>query len=372
MQMIRALFSRLNQHRYGGLLIVMLGLWFVFSSKVLWADEETEPPVAETGNQAGTAVRLAKLRDSLSPLDFERPTSPSPEVQAYFDYYELHARSHRHYFGTFNSGNYVLAAHFYRPESARGTVVLMHGFLDHVGTLRSTIQHLLKQGYAVAAYDQPGHGLSNGERAAISDFADYASIFDDFLRIVDRHMPPPYQSVAHSTGAAIVADHLLTHEDGELEQVILVAPLVRSAFWHLSIFLTPLADIFTDAVPRVFRDNSSDKLFLESVQQDPLQPRRTSLTWFNALLDWNERIQSYPPNPRPLVIIQGNEDSIVDWDYNLQFLVTKFPNAHVYIIDEAEHQLLNEGPVLRAKALGIIDETLTVPLKTTPQAAMQK
>ena len=95
----------------------------------------------------------------------------------------------------------------------------------------------------------------------------------------------------------------------------------------------------------------------------------TSLTWFNALVDWNERIQSYPPNPRPVVVIQGNGDSIVDWEYNLEFLVTKFPNAQVYIIDEGEHQLLNEGQALRSKVLGIIDESLAVPLKPPSDTA---
>jgi len=306
-------------------------------------------------------TRLTELRENLGPLNFEDPAPASKAMLAYFDYYGLNTRQHDHYFGTFSSGNYVLAAHIFRPKISRGTVVLMHGFLDHVGTLSSIIQHLLLQGFAVATYDQPGHGLSSGPRASIDDFTDYASIFDDFLRIVNTHTPPPYHSVAHSTGAAIVADHLLTHEDGELQQVILVAPLVRSSFWHLSTFFTPVADIFTDDVPRIFQDNSSDEQFLEFVRQDPLQPKRTSLTWFNALVDWNERIQDYPPNPRHLVIIQGNGDTIVDWEYNLEFLVTKFPNAQVELIDNGNHQLLNEGPTLRAKVYEVIDEALAAP-----------
>ena len=343
--------------------LCVVGLWFALSLGILWAEEKSAPGTIEQMSKPSMISRLTELRENLGPLNFEDPAPASKAVLAYFDYYGLNTRQHEHYFGTFNSGNYVLAAHVYRPKITHGTVVLMHGFLDHAGTLSPTIQHLLQQGFTVAAYDQPGHGLSSGSRASINDFADYASIFDDFLRIVDTHMPPPYHSVAHSTGAAIVADHLLTHEDGELEQVILVAPLVRSAFWHLSTFFTPVADIFTDDVPRIFQDNSSDEQFLEFVRQDPLQPRRTSLTWFNALVDWNERIQGYPPNPRHLVIIQGNGDTIVDWEYNLEFLVTKFPNAQVELIDNGNHQLLNEGPELRAKVYEVIDEALAAPQK---------
>ncbi len=353
-------------------ILCLVGLWFAFCSAALGADEKPGSSITPAINQPDIDTTLSKLRNNLQALDFDRPAPASPEELAYFSYYNLHTTQHDHYFGTFKSGDYILATHIFRPRLTRGTVVLMHGFLDHVGTVSSTIQHLLQQGFAVAAYDQPGHGLSSGPRASINDFADYASIFDDFLSLVETHMPPPYHSVAHSTGAAIVADHLLTHKDAKLEQVILVAPLVRSAFWHLSTFFTPVADAFTDDVPRVFQDNSSDQEFLAFVRQDPLQPRRTSLAWFNALVDWNERIQHYPPNPRPLVIIQGNSDSIVDWEYNLEFLVSKFPNAQVYIIDDGQHQLLNEGPDLRPKVLGIIDETLAVPLEPLSNTASKE
>lgn len=352
-------------------ILFIVGLWFVFSVNILWADEKSGSSITPTISQPDIAKTLSMLHGKLKPLVFNHSDSASSEELAYFTYYNLHTTQHDHYFGTFDSGDYVLAAHVFRPKITRGTVVLMHGFLDHVGTLSSTIHHLLDLGFAVVAYDQPGHGLSSGPRASINDFANYTSIFDDFLLLVETHMPPPYYSVAHSTGAAIVADHLLTNDDGKFEQVILVAPLVRSAFWHISTFFTPVANVFTDYVPRVFQDNSSDEQFLEFIRQDPLQPRRTSLAWFNALVDWNERIQNYPPNQRPLVIIQGKRDSIVDWEYNLQFLVTKFPNARVVIIDDGEHQLLNEGPDLRAKVLGIIDETLAVPFKPRPQAAKQ-
>ena len=345
-------------------ILCVAGIWLTLFSGVLWAGEaaaqETESGAIETMNEPPIATELAKLREGLPPLDYENPRTISPRAVAYFDFYGLHTPQHKHYFGTFNSGHHVLATHIFIPESARGTVLLMHGFLDHVGTVSSTAQHLLKQGFAVAAYDQPGHGLSNGPRASINDFADYASIFDDFLQLVRTHMPPPYHVVAHSTGASIVVDHLLTHKEDDFGRVVLVAPLVRSAFWGLSTTFTPVADAFVDYVPRVFQDNSSDEQFLEFVRQDPLQPRETSLAWFNALMDWNERIQNYPPNPRPIVIIQGNADTIVDWEYNLEFLLTKFPNARVEMIDEGRHQLLNEGPELKTKVRQILDDVLAV------------
>ena len=335
-----------------------LGLGLVLSSYVVWAAEELEPRAAEPISNPSIADELSRLREGLSPLDFKRITPGLSAVGAYFEFYGLNLARHEHYFGTFRSGRHVLAAHAFHPETPRGTVMLMHGFLDHVGTLSSTIHRLLEQGFAVAAYDAPGHGLSSGPRASIEDFADYAAVFEDFLELVRAHMPAPYDALAHSTGAAILVNHLLTHDDNEIEHVVLIAPLVRSAYWQLSRMLGPVLDVFVDDVPRVFRDNTSDEQFLEFTRRDPLQARQTSLDWFDALVEWNERITQYPPSAKPIVIIQGNADSVVDWEYNLEFLKTKFPNARIEIIEGGRHQLLNEGPALRARVLQLVDEAL--------------
>ena len=344
-------------HRVG---LSAVGLCLALCTGFLGASEETVRGSAETTPTLPTALELAAVREALEPLNFDQPAPHSKAVSGYLDFYGLLTTQHEHLFGTFRSGPHVIAAHLYRPESPRGTVVLMHGFLDHVGTLSSTVQHLLGQGFAVAAYDQLGHGLSSGPRASVDDFAQYASIFEDFLQICRAHMPPPYHSIAHSTGAAIVADHLLRNGQDDLGQVVFIAPLVRSAYWDLSTSVTPVAELFTSELPRVFRKNSSDEQFLEFMRRDPLQPRRTSIAWFNALVDWNERIKSYPPNPRSLVIIQGDADSIVDWEYNVDFLTTKFPNARVEIIETGRHQLLNEAPKLRSQVVRIIDDVLSV------------
>ncbi|MDH3638813.1 MAG: alpha/beta hydrolase [Gammaproteobacteria bacterium] len=330
----------------------------MLSSSLLWAAETSEQQTKEAPSRASVTDAFAMLREDLPPLDFERTGDHSSAVAAYFDFYGLDAAQHEHFFGTFRSGQHVLAAHAYRPEAARATVLVMHGFLDHTGTLGSTIQHLLAQGFAVAAFDQPGHGLSSGPRADIGDFADYARVFEDFLRLCRAHMSPPYHVLAHSTGAAIVINHLLSQRDDKFEQVMLIAPLVRSAHWELSTAVSPVVDTFVDQVPRIFRDNSSDEAFLEFVRQDPLQARQTSLNWFSALVDWNQRIQRYPTSERAIVIVQGDADSVVDWEYNLKFLEVKFPNGWVEIIVGGGHQLLNEAPTLRAQVLEIVDTAL--------------
>jgi alpha-beta hydrolase superfamily lysophospholipase len=301
----------------------------------------------------------AEVHANLPPLELENPRPPSSEIYTYFNAYGFNAPGYEHTFGTFQSGDFTLAAHTYRPDSPRGTVILMHGFFDHTGTIAQTIHHLLEQGFAVAAYDMPGHGLSSGRAAHIEDFADYERSLEDFLSLCQEHMPPPFHALAHSTGAAILVTRLLTHpEKKEFQKIVLVSPLVRSAYWHLSGISANFFDIFMQDVPRVFRDNTSDENFLKAVRSDPLQAHQTSFEWMDALIDWNKRIASYAPSQQPILIIQGDEDSVVDWDYNLEFLGERFPNASIEMIDNGRHQLLGEAPRLREQVYHLIDQWL--------------
>lgn len=333
------------------LLVVAIGLCLTWVGTVAGTRTSEAVPM--------TVEELTRLRESLPPMDFENPQPPSPAAAAYFDFYGLNPPGAEHLFGTFRAGPYVLAAHAFRPEAPRGTVMVLHGFFDHTGTISFAIRHLLALGFAVAAFDLPGHGLSSGPRADIADFADYAGALDEFLRLCRAHMPPPCHAVAHSTGAAILATRLLTHRDEDLGQVVMVAPLVRSAHWGLSTRTARLLNVIVDDVPRVFRENTSDESFADFVRKDPLQAGRASLTWVQALVEWNERVSQYPSSPRPILIIQGDEDTVVDWEYNLDFLRTKFPRARVEMIPGGRHQLLGERPDIRKRVLRIVGEALS-------------
>ena len=324
------------------------------------AQAEVQSAGNGNGAQLPGADALASLKANLRPIDFQRVSVDPGLTDRYFRGYGLDLAPGGHTFGTFDSSGYTLAAHAFRPPAPRATVILMHGYLDHAGSHATTIAHLLARGYAVAAYDQPGHGLSSGQRASIGDFQDYTRIFRDFLALCRTHMPRPCHVLAHSTGASVVIDYLLSGKGDDLGQVVLVSPLVHSAQWGTSTTLAPLLEPFVDNVPRVFRDNTSDKRYAEFLRRDPLQHRSTSLEWFDALVEWNRRIESYPLNPRPVAIVQGDQDSVVDWRYNLAFLRTRFPMARVEMIAGGRHQLLNEAPAMRAEVLRIVDDELNV------------
>ena len=114
-----------------------------------------------------------KDRPDIEPLAAVDPAAYSDEAKRYFAHYGLdcYGLDTQHWFGSFESAGFTLAAHLYQPAEYQATVVLLHGYLNHSGQFRHLIRCLLDNQYAVAVFDLPGHGLSSGETARIVAYA---------------------------------------------------------------------------------------------------------------------------------------------------------------------------------------------------------
>ena len=91
---------------------------------------------------------------------------------------------------------------------ARGTVLIVHGLGEHIGRYAAVAAQLNACGWAVAGYDQRGHGESGGARGTI---ADDASLLDDLGRVVDAvraSNPTPLVLLGHSMGGLVAARYV--------------------------------------------------------------------------------------------------------------------------------------------------------------------
>ncbi len=271
-------------------------------------------------------------------------------VNAYLKFYGLDVGDNKikHKLGVFSTGQYELAGHLFLPTEPKGTVVILHGYLVHTGQLNRIIGHLTDAGYAVGCYDMIGHGLSDGKAGAVKSFGDYSKSLEDFITTIKPQCPGPCYLLAHSAGGAAALDYLWSGKGDEFENIILIAPLVRSSFWGLSKFGRSLFGKLIKSVPRKFQVNTSDKEFLDFVKnKDPLQVRQVPIEWVAALHKWNDTLDKKSILDREILIIQGDKDSTVDWKWNVKFLKNKFPNAKVEIIIKGRHELLNELEEMR-------------------------
>ncbi|MBD8847757.1 MULTISPECIES: alpha/beta hydrolase [Priestia] len=281
-------------------------------------------------------------------------------MKRYSEFYNLPTENIMYRYGFESFVHERLFIQSFRPLPVKAHILLLHGYYDHAGVLSTVIRFLIQQGFHVLTFDLPGHGLSTGERGAISEFSLYT---ESIREVVRRHLSSsslPVYIVAHSTGAAAAVDYILNNpETSQVRKAVLVSPLVRPYRWNaITILIKPLKT-FTRNLKRMLRNNSSDAKFLRFVKNDPLQHDQVPLSWVEALIRWNELIKKGNSSSVPVLILQGKKDTTVDWRYNVGFLLKKFPNIEVELIENGKHHLLNEEELIRDKVFSSIHRYLT-------------
>jgi len=281
-------------------------------------------------------------------------------MKRYSEFYNLPTENIIYRYGFESFVHEQLFIQSFRPLPVKAHILLLHGYYDHAGVLSTVIRFLIQQGFHALTFDLPGHGLSTGERGAISEFSLYT---ESIREVVRRHLSSsslPVYIVAHSTGAAAAVDYILNNpETSQIRKAVLVSPLVRPYRWNsITILVKPLK-MFTRNLKRMLRNNSSDAKFLHFVKNDPLQYDQVPLSWVEALIRWNELIKKGNPSSVPVLILQGKKDTTVDWRYNVGFLLKKFPNIEVELIENGKHHLLNEEELIRDKVFSSIHRYLT-------------
>lgn len=263
--------------------------------------------------------------------------------------------------GMVEVAGYRLAMQALRPTQALATVIVLHGYYDHMGLYGHVYDWALRQGFAVLSCDFPGHGLSSGARASINSFQEYQQVLQALLAKAEQlQLPKPWHLLGQSTGGAIAFDYLLNQSlVSELGETILLAPLVRPRAWQQSKLLYQLVKPFRRSVPRSFSNNSNDAAFVEFVRNDPLQARILPTAWVGALAEWISYIEQAKPSGRSPIIVQGDADMTVDWQHNLNVLNDKFSQPRILLLPEARHHLANEQTIMREQYFQFLTEQLS-------------
>ena len=146
-----------------------------------------------------------------------------------------------------------------------GTVILVHGLGEHAGRYGEVAAHLHQWGFAVRAYDQQGHGQSEGPRG---DMLRPGSLQADLCRMIDdtRQHPSladvPLILLGHSMGGLVVA-RTLAESLRPVDAAVLSSPAL-GAFPNL--FQKMLLATLPRVLPHLRVDN---RLKPEFVSRDP-------------------------------------------------------------------------------------------------------
>jgi alpha-beta hydrolase superfamily lysophospholipase len=282
----------------------------------------------------------------------------NPILENYLDFYQLPEPSDTVQLLAGKLINCDRQSHLmlWKPENATATALIVHGYLDHTGLYGHLIRQLLDRQFAVVCFDLIGHGLSSGAAASIESFDEYIEQLNEVLTATGNLCPGPLHGIGQSTGGGILLKQLLQQGDSgdyPFDSLNLLAPLVQPISWKLDRWLFKLTRPFRRTMKRVFRKNSQDTEFLDFIRyMDPFQPHRLPAAWVAAMAEWVVEIGRCAENEFAINVIQGDQDSTLDWQHNMQLLQRKFPNMRLQIIAGAGHHMANEAPALREEIFG--------------------
>jgi lysophospholipase len=117
------------------------------------------------------------------------------------------------------------------PAGRKGTVCILQGRGEWIEKYFETVRDLRARGFAVAALDWRGQGLSDRalsdrHKGYVRDFSEYDSDLETFMReIVLPDCPPPLFAIGHSTGATVL---IRAASQGRrwFARMVLTAPLI--------------------------------------------------------------------------------------------------------------------------------------------------
>ncbi len=256
-----------------------------------------------------------------------------------------------------------LVMQHFAVEDAVGTVFLLHGYTDHLGLYTGLIETLLKAGWNVLGVDLPGHGLSSGNSYSIQSFSTYAGMVQHILKTHCQNEMTLLMGL--STGGAAILEHqrLYPAQAGDPFSVagrILLAPLVRPAYCEVIQWKYRLLHLFLKRVKRVRTEHSHDEAFLRFIhEEDPLQSNWIAVDWIGAMLKWIPLIEGSVPSKIPMTVIQGTDDTTVDWSHNVTVLKQLYPSAEIKLIEGARHHLVNEGEPWLSEIREVVLQTLS-------------
>lgn len=167
----------------------------------------------------------------------------------------------------------------WKPASATATIVLLNGRGDFIEKYAELVADLLAKGFAVAAMDWRGQGLSGNmtdppRRTHIEDFALWVEDAQIWLdTVVTKYCPSPYKLLGHSMGSHLGLRVMHDRPDF-FEKAVLLVPM-------LGLQTHPFSNVFARRVAKMIVGLGQGERF--SFGQLPYSPLFNNVVRMNRL-----------------------------------------------------------------------------------------
>ena len=255
-----------------------------------------------------------------------------------------------------------------------GTVLLVHGLGEHAGRYSEVAAYLHQWGFAVRAYDQQGHGKSEGARG---DLLRPGSLQADLCRVIDhtRQQAPraglPLILLGHSLGALVVA-RTLAERLRPVEAAVLSSPA-------LGAFPNMVQKMLLASLPRVAPhlrvDNglktdflSRDPDVVKAYRADALVHRRISTGLAAWIMENGEKTLGDAAQWQvPTLLLYAGQDKLVNAQASTDFARAAPPSVvQAQCFEAMYHEIFND--LYRAQVFTALKRWLLARFSVHPSA----
>ncbi|MEX0283692.1 MAG: alpha/beta fold hydrolase [Paracoccaceae bacterium] len=276
-----------------------------------------------------------------------------------------------------DDGVRIRAGHW-RPDAAKGTVILCPGRTEFVEKYGLFAGALYERGYASLVIDWRGQGmadrlLDDRRIGHVDRFTDFQRDLKAALALAEQlDLPRPWHILGHSMGGAIVLRAVMDGLDVQSAIFtgpmfgIRISPVLRPVGWALAYaapcvglgqMLPPTTKIDNYVQANGFEGNilTSDpemyKLMQDQVLAYPdLALGGPSLVWLREALTEALTLSRRPSPNLPALAILGAEEKIIETQ-RVHDRMAAWPDGELDVIEGAEHEVLMETPEVRARIL---------------------
>ena len=246
------------------------------------------------------------------------------------------------------------------PE-ARATVLIVQGRGEHMGRYAALAQALNGWGYAVRAYDQYGHGASEGPRGGLPTAT---RLLDDLALVVDHTRATvaaghPLLLLGHSMGG-LVAARFAALQRRPVDALVLSSPALDPG-------LNPVQKLLVAVLPSLLpnlrvgngldaRLISHDPAVMAAYQSDPLVHDRIAARLARFISDDSAAVRAAAPGwTLPTLLLYAGADKLVNPAGSRAFAAAAPAQVLTsQCFESLYHEIFNEAEPGRSQVLAVL------------------
>ncbi|MDO8520431.1 MAG: lysophospholipase, partial [Deltaproteobacteria bacterium] len=241
-------------------------------------------------------------------------------------------------------------AQVWKGEKDKPVLIFVHGLNEHSGRYSNPIGYFSKRGYTIYAFDQRGHGKSDGLRSFIDDISTYLKDLNAFTEDVRKaEKGKRIFMVGHSMGGQVLINFLARYAP-PIAGFVTSSANIRMALkipWFKKLMALKLARF----IPRFALPNeidpkwiSRDAEVVRAYKRDPLVSKNITLGLACALMRNQEKIIGLARRIKiPALILHAGDDHICDAKGSEEFFHhLKSDDKDLKIYEGFYHELFNE------------------------------